>query len=583
LKTTVTNGGFKLTGVSANDSISSWDVFNSWLYGKASLTEGDNTLTKGYGSDLTMPVNGNVTLTISNVTESSCKLNIALTQEVPVTHSYYLIGEFNGWSEDTRVPFVDNDTAYTLTKTFSGAFKIMDGSDWLGGNGGGKDYELKADWPSVELVSGDNLYIAGNAAEYTLTIKNGILTVTGWQEEQPDEITSVVIKGSTDENWTTTTTLPLIKDATGKWTLANQAIEEGFEFKVVAIGSVSGEHWLGAASDGDFWVTKDILNNPIGLTEGENLYFDQAGTFTFTVADDLSTLTITGEFDEPIVLEPALYMLGSFNEWKDSTMVAMTKAADGKFTYTMNNVTEGMEFKFKDENGDWIGSNATGESFWLNIGTPTAELVKPGKNFYIDGTGNLTFTVDSARTTLTVTGFDVPVVENKLYLIGSFNEWRDSTRVEMTLGAHGKFTVTQAMEANAEFKLKDQDGNWIGAVSEGNFIVTKEQVENGTELSLLSGDAGKNFQIPVAGTWTFTADKDSMKLVISGQWEEQPQVLIGDVNGDGIINVSDVTTLINAIMAPEIPAGFNVKAGDVNEDGILTVGDVTALIPLIMN
>ena len=54
----------------------------------------------------------------------------------------------------------------------------------------------------------------------------------------------------------------------------------------------------------------------------------------------------------------------------------------------------------------------------------------------------------------------------------------------------------------------------------------------------------------------------------------------GDVNGDGAINVSDITALINVIMGiTSLPTEF----ADVNGDGAINVSDITALINIIMN
>lgn len=109
----------------------------------------------------------------------------------------------------------------------------------------------------------------------------------------------------------------------------------------------------------------------------------------------------------------------------------------------------------------------------------------------------------------------------ELYLAGSFNGWANG-KVPFTMGNDGKWTITQAMEAGAEFKLirilEGQDGmTWIGG---SGAQITQEQVENGEEISLLIG-YGSNFQIPVAGTWTLSVDLDNAKMVISGEWNEQ--------------------------------------------------------------
>ena len=56
--------------------------------------------------------------------------------------------------------------------------------------------------------------------------------------------------------------------------------------------------------------------------------------------------------------------------------------------------------------------------------------------------------------------------------------------------------------------------------------------------------------------------------------------LIGDINGDGSVNVADVTTLINMILN----STFTVNSvTDVNGDGSVNVADVTTLIHIILN
>ena len=64
---------------------------------------------------------------------------------------------------------------------------------------------------------------------------------------------------------------------------------------------------------------------------------------------------------------------------------------------------------------------------------------------------------------------------------------------------------------------------------------------------------------------------------VNDQWVEIP--ILGDVNGDGKINVSDVSALINMILdfTPKDP-----ERADINGDGRVNVSDVTALINIIL-
>ena len=69
------------------------------------------------------------------------------------------------------------------------------------------------------------------------------------------------------------------------------------------------------------------------------------------------------------------------------------------------------------------------------------------------------------------------------------------------------------------------------------------------------------------------------KQYINSSWEDIPGSLTGDVNGDGKINVTDVTALVNMILGV-IPK--NLELGDINGDGKLNVTDVTALVNIIL-
>ena len=57
------------------------------------------------------------------------------------------------------------------------------------------------------------------------------------------------------------------------------------------------------------------------------------------------------------------------------------------------------------------------------------------------------------------------------------------------------------------------------------------------------------------------------------------ELLVGDVNGDGRVNVSDVSVLINMILGLE---AMDQEHADVNGDGRVNVSDVTALINIIL-
>ena len=56
----------------------------------------------------------------------------------------------------------------------------------------------------------------------------------------------------------------------------------------------------------------------------------------------------------------------------------------------------------------------------------------------------------------------------------------------------------------------------------------------------------------------------------------------GDLNGDGFINIGDVTILIDYMLGDQIES-FDIDNADVNGDGEINIGDVTAIIDLLLS
>lgn len=97
-------------------------------------------------------------------------------------------------------------------------------------------------------------------------------------------------------------------------------------------------------------------------------------------------------------------------------------------------------------------------------------------------------------------------------------------------------------------------------------------------------DASIQTDIIISGYIVYKSDiklAGNVKIKISDA-ETLPDVMMGDANGDGIVNVSDVTAMINHILG-KTPTPFNVSAADVNGDNIINVTDVTGAINIILN
>ena len=204
------------------------------------------------------------------------------TLEAPAPEkAYYLIGTFNEWDQENMIPFVEEDGVFTLTYNFGGEFKIKDeAGNWWGGG-----VTLTEENPSVTLVDGNNLNLA-QVAEYTLTIEDGVLTVTGFPAPQPVEYSEFYVVGSFN-GWKTEegegrVELTANEDATEFTGTVELAAND--EFKIITPSVTGGWKWFGGQADGDFFlITNELLGGNIALVDGSNFKVEEGGEYTITV------------------------------------------------------------------------------------------------------------------------------------------------------------------------------------------------------------------------------------------------------------------------------------------------------------
>ncbi len=76
-----------------------------------------------------------------------------------------------------------------------------------------------------------------------------------------------------------------------------------------------------------------------------------------------------------------------------------------------------------------------------------------------------------------------------------------------------------------------------------------------------------------------TSVNNSFKNYIRGVLEEHyQQSILGDINGDGFVNIQDVILLVNSILS-----GQTNPLGDINNDGLVNILDVIQVTNIILN
>ena len=59
-------------------------------------------------------------------------------------------------------------------------------------------------------------------------------------------------------------------------------------------------------------------------------------------------------------------------------------------------------------------------------------------------------------------------------------------------------------------------------------------------------------------------------------------LVIGDVDGDGVVGIADVAALIDYILNGDV-AGINEQAADVDQNGEINIADASELIDYLLN
>ena len=71
---------------------------------------------------------------------------------------------------------------------------------------------------------------------------------------------------------------------------------------------------------------------------------------------------------------------------------------------------------------------------------------------------------------------------------------------------------------------------------------------------------------------------------MDSQFGFDPNALVrGDVNGDGNVDVTDVTLLIGYVLADDESTAIDLEVADCNDDGTINISDVTRLIAYVLN
>ena len=183
-----------------------------------------------------------------------------------------------------------------------------------------------------------------------------------------------------------------------------------------------------------------------------------------------------------------------------------------------------------------------------------------------------------------------------VYILGEVNDkgWAANDGVLMDYDAASKaYTATVTLDGRGqsgenyfsfttELAENNDDGGWayiepfrFGAVSDGDFWYSDEY--DGQPLTL-TYDNYQAYRV-MGGIYELTLSLEDMTLTVH---KVGNLPLRGDVNDDGVVNITDVTMLISATLNENF-GNINTANADLNGDGGINVTDVTLLISLAVS
>lgn len=146
----------------------------------------------------------------------------------------------------------------------------------------------------------------------------------------------------------------------------------------------------------------------------------------------------------------------------------------------------------------------------------------------------------------------------------------------------GQSTLSGALGATffpSDNTIKDLawDGSNIWAINPSGMIIgySPSGSLTGAIPGLLSGGWGLTF----GGTHLWASDPDVDKIY---QISLQGEMLKGDVNSDGSVDLLDLVDIVNHILGLQVLEGISVTQADCNEDGEIDVVDALGLVNVIL-
>jgi len=522
----------------------------------------------------------------------------------------YIVGSapFGDWNPANGTEMTDNgDGTYTLTTSEITAktiyFVFADGlsSDWNTFNG---NYRYGPTTGSNEVIEGNTVvttqkqgngngsyqlsnFVDGNEYTFTFNLNNGTFKVAGTFSNTVDN--SYTVAGSEEvlgSNWSVTdTNNDMTLGADGIYTLTKTDVEIAAGF-TLAFKVAYGHDWATAYPSANY--TYDFTESGV---------YTLVFTFNPTTEEVGFTATKTADAEDPAEGDVVYNVAGSEasvfgTTWDPANTDNNMTLVDGIYTLTKTDIemTAGTTLEFKVVKGNAWGTEYPSDNY-------TYTFDKTGK-YTLVFMFNAETTEVGFTATLTEEGGEVDPFTGEMYILGNVNDnnWDPSNGVnKMTYDGDDLFTLTDAKfntayESEYSYfsfttKLGENSEDWSFAdyrfgATENGFEITQDLM--GTLVDLVAGD---NAFMVMPGVYDVTVYYSAKKVVLTYKGALPSDIVRGDANGDGTVDLNDVSLIIDYVLNSDAidinwdNADCNVKGGD----GTVDLNDVTELIDYVLN
>jgi arabinogalactan endo-1,4-beta-galactosidase len=180
-----------------------------------------------------------------------------------------------------------------------------------------------------------------------------------------------------------------------------------------------------------------------------------------------------------------------------------------------------------------------------------------------------------------------PTDSASLFIVGGEGTWSLTNPLgKMTNQGNGTYVDTLTISNAIYFVFADGgpdvwNNDWTAFNSTYRYGPSSTTtITTGVQYSTAKRNNNASYYFTGDGhDYLFTFDADNLTFRI--EVVEEPEVLLGDVNNDGLLTISDVTILIRYVLSGN-PLGLNVANADVNQDQSIGISDVTCLISKVL-